>query len=60
MNGKWPKVMVISAITSLWLLYDIMTQTEAPGQALALVQYALLGLALISLIGSAVQCLTGR
>lgn len=55
MNSKWPKVMVISAITSLWLLYDISTAIEAPRPALAVLQYALLACSLVALVGSAVM-----
>lgn len=40
--AKWPKVALISALTSCWLLYDITTATEAPPLAVAILQYALL------------------
>ena len=60
MNSKWPKVMVMSAITSLWLLYEITTATEAPRLALAVLQYALLACALVALVGSAVMYATDR
>lgn len=60
MNGKWPKVMLLSAATSLWLLYDLATATEAPSPALALLQYALLACVLVALIGSAVMYATDR
>ena len=53
MNSKWPKVMAMSAITSLWLLYDITTATEAPRPALAVLEYALLACALVGLVGAA-------
>jgi len=51
-NSKWPKLMLISGITSAWLLYEMATATEAPGRALAILQYGLLACALIGLIGS--------
>lgn len=54
MNGKWPKVMLMSGLTSAWLLYDIATATEAPRRAVALLQYGLLACAVIGLIGSIV------
>jgi hypothetical protein len=60
MNGKWPKVMLLSAVTSCWLLYDIATATEAPRLALAILQYILLACALVALVGSAVMCATER
>ena len=55
MSGKWPKVMLMSGLTSAWLLYDIATATEAPRQAVAMLQYGLLAGALIGLIGSVVM-----
>jgi hypothetical protein len=59
-NSKWPKVMLLSAITSLWLLYDMTTATEAPRLMLAILQYILLALALVALVGSAVMYATDR
>lgn len=59
-NSKWPKVMLLSGATSLWLLYDITTATEAPRLTLAFLQYALLALAVVALIGSAVMYATDR
>jgi hypothetical protein len=47
--------MLMSGLTSAWLLYDIATATEAPRQAVAILQYGLLGCALIGLIGSVVM-----
>jgi hypothetical protein len=52
MNGKWPKTMLMSGLASAWLLYDIATATEAPRQAVAILQYSLLACALIGLVGS--------
>jgi hypothetical protein len=48
-NSKWPKVMLMSGITSAWLLYDMATATEAPSRALAVLQYGLLACALVGL-----------
>ncbi len=48
MNSKWPKVMLMSGVSSAWLLYDMAAATEAPRQAVAIVQYGLLALALIA------------
>ena len=50
--SKWPRVMLISAVTAAWLIYDIATTTEAPGQAVATLQYCPLAGALIGLVGS--------
>ncbi|WP_108519460.1 hypothetical protein [Bradyrhizobium algeriense] len=52
MNSKWPKLMLISGITSAWLLYDMATVSEAPSRAPAILQYGLLACALIGLVGS--------
>jgi hypothetical protein len=44
--------MLMSAATSAWLIYDMTTSTEAPRQAVAMLQYGLLACALIGLAGS--------
>ncbi|MEH2627208.1 hypothetical protein V1292_005263 [Bradyrhizobium sp. AZCC 1719] len=49
------KLILMSGITSAWLLYEMATATEAPGRALAILQYGLLACALIGLIGSLVM-----
>jgi hypothetical protein len=59
-SGKWPKMMLMSAVTSCWLLYDLTTATESPRLALAVLQYSLLVCALVALLGSAVMCATDR
>jgi hypothetical protein len=55
MTGKWPKLMLMSAATSAWLIYDMTTATEGPRQAVAVLQYGLLACALFGLIGSLVM-----
>ena len=55
MNSKWPKLMLMSGITSAWLLYDKATASEAPSRALAILQYTLLAGALVGLVGSLVM-----
>ena len=47
--------MLMSGATSAWLLYDMASATEAPRQAVAVLQYGLLGCALIGLVGSIVM-----
>ena len=47
--------MLMSGLTSAWLLYDMATATEAPRQAVAILQYCLLAGALIGLVGSIVM-----
>jgi hypothetical protein len=59
-NSKWAKIMLMSAVTSAFLVYDMTTATEAPRLMLAYLQYTLLGLALFALAGSAVMYATGR
>jgi len=54
-NSKWAKLMLMSGITSAWLLYEMATATEAPSRALAILQYGLLGGALTGLVGSLVM-----
>ena len=60
MNGKWPKVMLMSAATAAWLVYDMATATEAPRQAVAVLQYCLLAGALIGLVGSLVMATSAK
>jgi hypothetical protein len=55
MNSRRPKIMPMSGLTSAWLLYDIATATEAPRQAVAILQYGLLACAVIGLLGSIVM-----
>jgi hypothetical protein len=47
--------MLMSAATSAWLIYEMSTATEAPSQAVAMLQYGLLACALIGLAGSLVM-----
>jgi len=54
-NSKSPKLMLMSAATSAWLIYDMTTATEAPRQAVAVLQYGLLACALFGLISSRVM-----
>jgi hypothetical protein len=47
--------MLMSGITSAWLLYEMAMATEAPSRALAILQYGLLACAMIGLVGSLVM-----
>jgi hypothetical protein len=49
--SKWPKLMLMSWITSAWL-YEMAMATEAPSRALAILQCGLLACALLGLVGS--------
>ena len=60
MNSKWPKVMLMSAATAAWLVYDMASATEAPRQGVAVLQYGLLAAALIGLVGSLVMAASER
>lgn len=50
----------MSAVTSGWLIYDMTSATEAPRQALAVLQYCLLALALVALVGSVLMYATEK
>jgi hypothetical protein len=52
--------MLMSGATSAWLIYDMTSATEAPSQAVAVLQYGLLGCALFGLIGSITMLASGR
>jgi hypothetical protein len=58
--NKWPKVMLMSGATSAWLVYDMTSATDAPSQAVAVLQYGLLGCALFGLIGSLAMLASGK
>jgi hypothetical protein len=52
--------MLISGLTSAVLIYQMATATEAPSQALAVLQYCLLACALIGLMGSIAMFASGK
>ena len=60
MNSKWPKVMLMSAVSSILLLFEIATASVAPRLALAFLQYSLVACVPAALIGSAVIYATDR
>jgi len=51
-SSKWPKLMLMSAATAAWLIYDMAAATEAPRVAVAYMQYAFLALAVIGFFGA--------
>lgn len=55
MTSRWFPVMLMSGSTSAWLIYDMTTATEAPRQAVAILQYGLLACALFALVSSIVM-----
>jgi hypothetical protein len=54
-KNRWPRVMLMSAATSAWLLYDMASATEAPSPAVTALQSVLLACSLIGLAGSLVM-----
>jgi hypothetical protein len=54
-TGRWLWVMLASAATSARLIYDMATATQAPRQAVALLQYCLLACVLFALISAVVM-----
>jgi hypothetical protein len=54
-NSGWPKLMLVSGATSVWLVYDMTAATEAPRPAVAVLQYGLLACALFGLVGALVM-----
>jgi hypothetical protein len=58
--NKWPRMILMSAVTSAWIIYDMTTATEAPRQALAVLQYALLACSLVALVGSFLMMATSQ
>lgn len=51
-NGNSGKLAAMTAATAAWLIYDMATATEAPRQAVVILQYVLLGGALLGFVGS--------
>jgi hypothetical protein len=54
-NGRWGKLALVNAAVAAWLIYDITTASEAPRQAVAMLEYFLLACALIALAGSLIK-----
>jgi hypothetical protein len=49
-----------SGVTAVWQFYDITTATEAPRQTLAILQYIILAMAVVSCVGSIGMYLSGK
>jgi hypothetical protein len=54
-KSRWPRVMLMSAATSAWLIYDMASATETPSLAVTVLQSFLLACSLIGLTGSLVM-----
>lgn len=57
---NWGRLALTSAAVAVWLIYDMASAAETPRQAVAILQYALLGCALIGLVGSAVKFISAK
>ena len=57
---NWPLLMLASCVTAVWQIYDLTTATEAPSQALAILQYTLLALATFSCVGAIAMYLSEK
>ena len=57
---NWPLLILASGVTAVWQFYDITTATEAPRLALAVLQYVLLTMAVVSCIGLIGMYLAGK
>jgi hypothetical protein len=51
-NSNWGKMALINAAVAAWIVYDLSTATEAPRQAVMIMQYVFLTFSLIGLAGS--------
>jgi len=54
-NGKWLKLVLLNAAVAGWIIYDMSTETEAPRQAVMILQYVFLVGSLIGLLGSVIK-----
>ena len=57
---NWPVLILASGVTAIWQFYDITTATEAPRQALAILEYIVLALSVVSCVGSIAMYLSGK
>ena len=57
---NWPLLILASGVTAVWQFWDITTATEAPRQALAILQYFILAMAVVSCVGSIGMYLSGK
>jgi hypothetical protein len=50
--SRWPKFMLMSAATAVWIIYDMASATEIPRPAVAYMHYTFLAMAVIGFFGS--------
>lgn len=59
-GGNWGLMALMNGAVAVWLIYTIVTATEAPSRALMVLQYALLAGCLIGLGGAVYKAMHGR
>ena len=59
MGRHYGRTALIAGLAACWTIYDVATAAEAPRQAVAILQYILLGMALIGVTGCAVMYFRG-
>jgi hypothetical protein len=57
-SARWGKLALLNGAVAAWLIYDMVTATEVPRQAVMVMQYVLLVGMLIGLAGSLFQLLS--
>ncbi len=59
-RGKSARLALIFAAASAWNIYDIMTETEAPRQAIMIMQYVFLAGTLLGLVGALIKLVASK
>jgi hypothetical protein len=59
-GSRWIKFILMSGVVIAWQIYDLATATEAPSQALLIMNYLLIALAGFSFVGSIVMLVKER
>jgi hypothetical protein len=57
---NWGLLAAISGAAGAWRIYEMATETEAPRQALAVLQYISLGFAIVAFVGSLFMMAKGK
>jgi hypothetical protein len=56
----WGRIMLVGAVATVAGIVNMSTDTEAPSQALALLQYLALGLGIFALVGGVIGFLSAK
>ena len=59
-STNWGVRALITGAVAVWIIYDIATATEAPSQAVMILQYVLLAGALIGFAGSLAKLMSAK